>query len=130
MSRLFEQLINKIAAEHELVIEAGPAPEMAPQEQLTDQPIVDDQTVNQTSPEPQSQIEQPENSELPDQQESDDIADSKELLYIQLIYKALITELDPSQYTDMINIKDINSKNAKSVLNKLETIINNNTTIS
>lgn len=126
----FKQLINQIASDYNLIIEQGPTPQLnqsqeqnvdnATQQINNDQPIVDN-----------SVITPPENSALPSQGDMDNnnIEDSKELLYIRLIFKALITELDPSQYTDLINIKEINNKNAKSVLNKLESIINSNTTI-
>lgn len=125
----FKQLINQIASDYNLIIEQGPTPQLNQtqeqnnadiNQQSNNQPIVDDSVVTP-----------PENSALPSKEDMDnnDVDDSKELLYIRLIFKALITELDPSQYTDLINIKEINNKNAKSVLNKLESIINSNTTI-
>lgn len=121
----FRKLINKIAFEHELIVEQGPTPQLTQDSEnnTNDQPIVD---------EPLENNNQPEQSTLPNQEDVDanQIEDSKELLYIRLIYKALITELDPSQYTDLIDIKEINNDNAKSVLRKLESIINSNTTIS
>ncbi len=126
----FSQLINKIALEHELIIEQGPSPKLTQEVeqniQPNEQPVVPDQI--QTN----QQDNQPEESALPNQEDinSGNIADSKELLYIRLIYKALTTDLDPSQYTDLIDIKEINSKNAKQILKKLESIINNNTTIN
>lgn len=126
----FSQLINKIASEYELIIEQGPSPDLTQEVeqniQSNEQPIVPDQVQSN------QQDNQPEESTLPNQEDviSGNIADNKELLYIRLIYKALTTDLDPSQYTDLIDIKEINSKNAKQILKKLESIINNNTTIN
>ena len=126
----FSQLINKIASEHELIIEQGPSPDLTQEVeqniQPNEQPIIPDQVQSN------QQDNQPGESALPNQEDvnSGNIADNKELLYIRLIYKALTTDLDPSQYTDLIDIKEINSKNAKQILKKLESIINNNTTIN
>lgn len=115
----FKDILNEVALKHGLIVEEGPTPEITQNidpvtaQQPQDQPLVNDQ---------------PKTSALPDKA---DIAElnPQELMYIKLIYKALITDLDPSQYSDLIDIKNINGKNAKSVLDRLESIINNNTTI-
>lgn len=89
-----------------------------------------DQEIDPNNTQINPNIQQPNDSALPDletakqeQQANQNVADERELMLIRLIYKALTIDLDPSQYTDLMEIKDINQNNSPQILDKLQQII-------
>lgn len=125
----FNKLIEKYSKEYGIIFEQGPAPTNPDEESPNEaqQPVMDP---NSTELDPS--VEQPTDSALPSldqaqqtQQSQQLIVNEKELLLIRLIYKALTIDLDPSQYSDLLEITDINQNNANQVLDQLQQIINN-----
>ena len=118
-----------------LVMEQGPSPEPPSDEEIqsSDTPPnnANTQPINPDNTELDPSIQQPDNSALPPldqtdaEQNSDNIiSNERDVMLIKLIYKALTIDIDPSQYSDLLEIKEIDNKNASQVLDQLQQIIN------
>ena len=120
-----------------LVMEQGPSPEPPSDEEIQppDAPNnANTQPINPDNTELDPSIQQPDNSALPplDQTDQTDteqnpdntISNERDVMLIKLIYKALTIDIDPSQYSDLLEIKEIDNKNASQVLEQLQQIIN------
>lgn len=122
----FNTLLQGLSKKYNIILEQGPAPDQQSNNlQVDNQPTaINDQPIDPTALEPTTNIQQPTDSSLPTPNNHDKLIDDKQVLYTKLIYKALITDLDPSQYSELLEINDINKNNVQQILSKLETIIN------
>ena len=124
MKSNFFKFINKYAKTNGIILEEGPSINYNNKNDNFEN------TINNSNENNDIYQTQPEESALP---EKPILVPEEKVLLVRLIFKALVMNLDPSQTEELLEIgggEKINEKNVNKILNKLQSIMNSNTSLT